>query len=326
MEKATKQMVNSTSKMFQNMPNLQKALKEKGPMQSKQWKCKACDTLHNNPKCLTCRACGTEREATPGQGDTKEQPTSKAPKGKGKGKGKGKDHQQTMEQLKALQLAMTQQEEDTMQVDEDKVQAEDNPAKIKELQELIDGLAKIPGEHPWVKKAIEEHKAKLATLKAPAMSANAEMAKVLKLESMSMTQFETMSQQVDKKVANAREQMEAAQKLLKEAEEEQKVLEFQQEQAKEQFVITKELLAKKQSGDTSASPAPQQPAAGVLNSPEQVVGLVQKSIAQYAPSQEILGMGVSPEQLKTILNNFASSIVLTQASEVARQTEVPPGM
>ena len=332
MEKATKQMTASTTKLFKELPMLQQAKKEKEQQQglSKSWKCITCDLLHNNPKCMVCRHCGKarnpatvpkEEEAT--DGATVVQPAgSGTAKGGGKGKGKGKGHDNMMETLKSLQRSMAAKEEEkpSMEVEQDQqATVEDNAAKAKELQQIIDGLEKMPSESAWVKQSLEDNRAKLAALKAPGLSANAEMAKVLKMEAASIQHFEAQSAKVVRKVAQAKEQMEEAKKLLEEAEQEQKQLKERQVQAKEQFALTKQMLKDKGGGEASNQPADASSSKPV---PQQTAELVTSSIAQYAPSKEVRDLGISEEHMLILLKNFASSIVMTSVAQAAIEQPV----
>ena len=292
--------------------------------------CITFDLLRNNPKCMVCRHCGKarnpdtvpkEEEAT--DGATVIQPAgSGTAKGGGKGKGKGKGHDNMMETLKSLQRSMAAKEEEkpSMEVEQDQqATVEDNAAKATELQQIIDGLEKMPSESAWVKQSLEDSRAKLAALKAPGLSANAEMAKVLKMEAASIQHFEAQSAKVVRKVAQAKEQMEEAKKLLEEAEQEQKQLKERQVQAKEQFALTKQMLKDKGGGEASNQPADASSSKPV---PQQTAELVTSSIAQYAPSKEVRDLGISEEHMLILLKNFASSIVMTSVAQAAIEQAV----
>ena len=45
--------------------------------------------------------------------------------------------------------------------------------------------------------------------------------------------------------------------------------------------------------------------------------MVTRSIDNYAPSQDVVAMGLSKDQLDTILKNFAATLVLDQAAQEA---------
>ena len=337
MQKEVRNMVASTNKLMQSLPSL-KGIKLSGsePSQtSKAWNCAACNLLHNNPKCTTCRACGKERSLQDSESGQLEEAKvhgatdgpSNADKGsRAKGKGKGKSHNDTMSYLQTLQQSIVKPEQaqleeaamEVEQADSSKGKAEDNSAKLKELQAIIDGLEKMP-QSDWVKESLVTHKAQLASLKRPSMSANAELAHVLKLESASLNQFEQQSNKLDKKLSQAREQLQQAQKLLDETMQEQKVLSEQRKQAKEQFATTKQALQAK----TGQEPVPAATEHKHV-SPDQALQLVNSSIGTYAPSQEVKDLGLTQEQMLMFLNNFASTMVMGQVvANAAAATQLP---